>query len=243
MNLKTGFTLAALAAVSLTIATTSRAALTLDRTRVIVNGGVKSVTLNISNQSKDLAYLAQAWVEDEHGKKVQQPIVVTPPLQRLDAGKSGQLKVQTPSESALPQDRETIFYFNLREIPPKSDKPNTLQLALQTRVKMFYRPASLFAARDAKPWQEKLTLSLKGDQYQLENPTGYYVTIVEAGRREGDKSSQFSPVMVSPKSSISLGEGPAALGNAPVLTYINDYGGRITLQFTCSGQRCTVKGK
>ncbi len=35
------------------------------------------------------------------------------------------------SDKNLPQDRETVYYFNLREIPPKSNKPNTLQIALQ----------------------------------------------------------------------------------------------------------------
>ncbi len=49
----------------------------------------------------------------------------------------------------LPQDRESLFYFNLREIPPRSDKPNSLQLALQTRIKFFYRPQSLVVEPEA----------------------------------------------------------------------------------------------
>ena len=35
------------------------AAIALDRTRVIFNGADKSVSLNVSNQNKDLPYLAQ----------------------------------------------------------------------------------------------------------------------------------------------------------------------------------------
>lgn len=67
-----------------------------------------------------------------------------PPLQRVEPGAKGQVKIQTTGSLAgLPQDRESLFYFNVREIPPKSSKPNTLQLALQTRVKMFYRPETL----------------------------------------------------------------------------------------------------
>lgn len=31
-----------------------------------------------------------------------------------------------------------------------------------------------------------------------------------------------------------------ALGNSPVLTYINDYGGRPTLTFSCQGNQCHV---
>ncbi|MGT9169473.1 fimbria/pilus periplasmic chaperone, partial [Escherichia coli] len=39
--------------------------------------------------------------------------------------------------------RESLFYYNVREIPPKSGKANTLQIALQTRIKLFWRPKAL----------------------------------------------------------------------------------------------------
>jgi len=32
----------------------------------------------------------------------------------------------------------------------------------------------------------------------------------------------------------------ASVGNTPVLTYINDYGGRPQLAFSCSGSSCQV---
>jgi P pilus assembly chaperone PapD len=46
--------------------------------------------------------------------------------------------------------------------------------------------------------------------------------------------------MVPPKGNISVGVSAAALGGAPVLTYINDYGGRPQLTFNCSGSTCQV---
>ena len=47
--------------------------------------------------------------------------------------------------------------------------------------------------------------------------------------------------MVSPKSSATIEASAAAFGNNPVLTYVNDYGGRPHLQFACSGTTCTAK--
>ncbi len=47
----------------------TQAAIALDRTRVIFDGSQKSVSLNISNQNKQLPYLAQGWIEDEQGNK------------------------------------------------------------------------------------------------------------------------------------------------------------------------------
>lgn len=221
----------------------AQAAIALDRTRVVFNGGEKSTSLTISNENKQLPYLAQGWVEDAQGNKITTPLTVLPPLQRLEPGAKSQIKVQAlPAANLLVQDRETLFYFNLREIPPKSEKPNTLQLALQTRIKLFYRPKVLSNTEGAAPWQEQLTLTRQGDKYQVNNPTPYYITIVDASSKPGSASAKgFEPVMVAPKGKEMLNVGVAALGNAPVLTYVNDYGGRPQLQFNCGGAECKAK--
>lgn len=221
----------------------AHAAIALDRTRVVFDGDKSSMTVAITNQNKSLPYLAQSWVEDLNGNKVDSPLAALPPLQRVEPGAKGQIKIQeTGNVSVFPQDRETLFYYNVREIPPKSNKPNTLQLALQTRVKLFYRPKSLQIARgDDNEAQKKLTLSHQGDHYVLNNPTGYYVTIVEAsGSEKAPNVSGFKPVMVAPKSSVTLNSSAASLGTNPVLTFVNDFGGRPKLVFACSGNNCTV---
>ncbi len=224
------------------LAPTAQAAIALDRTRVIFDGSVQSVSLSVSNQNKQLPYLAQGWLEDEQGNKIQSPLTVLPPVQRIEPGKPSQVKIQAlPAAKMLPQDRETLYYFNLREIPPKSNKPNSLQIALQTRIKLFYRPAAIAPERNAAPWQEQLTLSKQGDKYIVNNPTPYYVTIVDAASRKGVEGAKgFEPFMVPPKGSTPLTVSAGSVGNSPVLTYINDYGGRPPLSFNCSGSACTV---
>lgn len=220
-----------------------QAAVALDRTRAVFNGGEKSISLSISNENKTLPYLAQGWVEDEQGNKITSPLTVLPPLQRLEPGAKSQIKIQAlPAANLLVQDRETLFYFNLREIPPKSEKPNTLQLALQTRIKLFYRPKALGATMGMVPWEEQLTLSKQGNKYQVNNPTPYYVTIVDAGSKPGSAGTEgFEPIMVAPKGKETLNLSISVLGPTPVLTYVNDYGGRPQLQFTCSGNDCKAK--
>lgn len=231
-----------LALVGVLVSVSSQAAISLDRTRVIFDGSQKSVSLSISNQNKQLPYLAQSWLEDEQGNKVSSPLTILPPVQRLDPGKPSQVKVQAlPAVKQLPQDRETLYYFNLREIPPKSSKPNMLQIALQTRIKLFYRPAAIALDNTAPPPQEKLTLSKQGDSYTVNNPTAYYVTIVDAASKQGVEGVKgFEPVMVSPQGSAPLKVNTGNVGTAPVLTYVNDYGGRPQLSFNCSGINCKV---
>ncbi|AIR85002.1 fimbria/pilus periplasmic chaperone [Pantoea rwandensis] len=232
------------------IAHSVSAAISLDRTRVVFPGSEKSVSLTVSNQNTELPYLAQGWLEDEQGEKLDNssPLTVVPPVQRIEPKAESQVKIQALSSSEafkrLPQDRESLFYFNLREIPPKSDKPNVLQIALQTRIKIFYRPAALAeaaAAQHASPFQEKITLSKSGDKYTVINPTPYYVTLIGASaKKEGDVIKGFDALMVSPKSQSELGGSAAALGPTPVLVYVNDYGGQTALTFKCSGNVCTV---
>ncbi|WP_454674610.1 fimbria/pilus periplasmic chaperone [Achromobacter pestifer] len=244
MKLKSfaSFTLLSLA--TLLIAQPASAAISLDRTRVVFSGQDKSVSLSISNQNEQLPYLAQAWIENERDEKISSPLVVVPPIQRLEPGGRSQVKIQgLPALDKLPQDRESLFYFNLREIPPRSDKANTLQIALQTRVKLFYRPAAL-AKRSAgsSPWQESLTLTRQGDQYVVNNPTPYYITLIDASDRVNGKTPDaFEPLMLAPKSQAVLTVGVKVLGATPVLTYVNDFGGRPQLEFHCAGAECTAK--
>ncbi|WP_434527071.1 fimbria/pilus periplasmic chaperone [Photorhabdus asymbiotica] len=244
MKLKNTMNAATIAVLSLSVVSEAMAAIALDRTRIVFNGEEKSTSMDISNQNKELPYLAQGWIEDEQGNKINGPLVVTPPVQRVEPGERSQVKIQSlPTTAQLPQDRESLFYFNLREIPPRSKKPNTLQIALQTRIKLFYRPKAIFAGRTEldNPWQEKMTLTRQGDQYQVNNPTPYYITVVDASNQlKGPTVAGFQPLMVAPKSSAVLSGHAGALGSAPVLTYINDYGGRPQLTFSCAGNHCQV---
>ncbi len=218
----------------------ANAAIALDRTRIIYDGSNKSVSLNVANQNDKLPYLAQGWLEDANGTKITSPLTVLPPVQRIEPGAKSQVKVQSlPAANVLAQDKETLFYFNLREIPPKSNTPNTLQLALQTRIKLFYRPAAITPSKN-DVWQEKMTLTKQGDGYQAANPTPYYITVVAASSSaKGENAKGFEPFMVAPKSTAKV--PGSALGNAPVLTFVNDYGGRQKLAYTCGGTSCTAK--
>ena len=132
------------------------AAIALDRTRAIFPGSEKSISLSITNDSTSMPYLAQGWIEDEHGKKISGPLVVVPPLQRLEAKGKSMMRINAmPDAAMLPQDRESIFYFNVREVPPKSERPNVMQLALHTKIKLFYRPKAILPEKYSR-WDNQL---------------------------------------------------------------------------------------
>ncbi|EPE2486102.1 fimbria/pilus periplasmic chaperone [Escherichia coli] len=220
----------------------SEAAVSLDRTRAVFNGESNSMTLNISNDNSHLPYLAQAWIENEQQQKITSgPLVVTPPVQRMEPGEKSVVRIQsTPDVKKLPQDRESLFYFNLREIPPKSDKSNVLQIALQTKIKLFYRPESIKTMPD-DVWQDKLILHKVSDGFRIENPTPYYITVIGfAGSEKAAQEDKFEAVMIEPKKEKHIKTDNY---KTPWLTYINDYGGRPSIQFSCHSDKCVVLKK
>ncbi|ELV2797977.1 fimbrial biogenesis chaperone [Enterobacter ludwigii] len=227
---------------SATAVSSSYAALTVDRSRLIYNEGDKSISVNVTNRNTQDPYLAQGWMEDESEKKLTEPLLVLPPVQRVEPDGKTMVRIQAlPMVSKLPKDRESVFWFNLREIPPKSTKPNTLTLAMQTRLKVFYRPAALKvdAMADTIPGINTLTLSRAGDKFIVHNPTPYHVSFVEARSTLNGKGLEgFEPVMVSPKGEAPLPVKATVLGNTPVLMFVNDYGSQRLLSFSCSGSVC-----
>lgn len=99
------------------IANNSMAAVSLDRTRAIVEGSSNPVVINIENQSDTLPYLAQSWIDDKDGNKLTTgPLISTPLVQRLEPNVKSMIRISTTDVSKLPKDRESIYYFNLREI-------------------------------------------------------------------------------------------------------------------------------
>ncbi|MGV2937147.1 molecular chaperone [Providencia sp. AGC89] len=215
------------------------AAINIDRTRIIFPGKDKSISLVINNQSKTMPYLAQSWMEDEKGNKVSEPFTVLPPMQRVEPNAKNQIKIiKTEGVDLLPQDRESLFYLNVREIPPVADKENIVQIAIQSRLKMFYRPPQIENNSD-KVWAKELKYIHKGNQLLIENPTKYYVTLGYLSNNNRNNFPGFESVMVAPLSKervVVPSEGFTQLYTG----YMDDYGGMKMLTYRCVASTCQL---
>lgn len=88
----------------------------------------------------------------------------------------------------------------MREIPPAPEKNSdhaVLQVAIQSRIKVFWRPAALRKKAGEKV-ELQLQVSQQGNQLTLKNPTAYYLTIAYLGRNEKGVLPGFKTVMVAP---------------------------------------------
>lgn len=102
----------------------AQAAIAPDRTRLVFRGEDKSISVDLKNANSKLPYLAQSWVEDEKGTKITSPLIVVPPVQRIEPSGTGQVKIQgMPALASLPQDRETLFITTCAKFRRKATSP------------------------------------------------------------------------------------------------------------------------
>ncbi|EAY3716387.1 fimbrial chaperone protein StdC [Salmonella enterica] len=223
-----------------------QAAINVDRTRIIMSSDVKAVSVGLSNESRDLPYLAQSWIEDSQGKATN-ALIALPPLQRIDAGKKSRIRimrVKNADTAPLPTDRESLFYFNVKEIPPAPEdkSQNTLQLAILSQLKLFLRPTTLAAEGDASP-EKQLEVLSRGKKLTLKNPTPYYITVIWLGLNQKQKLAGFKEgAMAAPFSELPLNITLPAGTDRIVVGNVDDYGGLRMNRFVCSSGKCTFQG-
>ncbi|MFK3660193.1 type 1 fimbria chaperone FimC [Scandinavium sp. NPDC088450] len=191
----------------------------LGATRVIYPENAKQTSLALSNSNKQERYLINAWIENATGQK-EKTFVITPPLFVSEPNSENTLRI-IYAGPALPADRETLFYLNVKAIPSmdkkNADGSNVLQLAILSRIKLFVRPQNLEI--QPAPALEKLVFTRSGGTLSISNPTPYFITLVNL-QMAGKKVDN---VMIAPKSSASVSLPAAAPG---VLSWqsVNDYG-------------------
>lgn len=228
----------ATALIVLSLPLLAQAAIVPDRTRVIYGEGEPSVSVTISNKNPKLPFVVQSWIEDEKGVKVSAPFMVLPPLLRVEPNDSNVLRIVKLPGDNLAKDRESVFYLNIREIPPKSEAANAMQIALQSRLKLFYRPKGVQPKRGE---DVGLSLLLQFDatakKVVIDNPTPFHVTVV--GLLAGAEKTKVpvETVMISPMGKVDVPLKDVGFGKLYV-SHMNDFGGQTDSEFTCSAGVC-----
>lgn len=198
--------------------TAANAGVIIGGTRVIYDGNKKEATLSVNNPDST-PYLIQSWIETLNGGAEKAPFVITPPLYRLDQGQQNVERIIMAG--ALPQDKESLYWLNIKSIPSAPRKDNTLQIAVKTRIKLIYRPAALKGTAPEE-LADQLTWSVAGDQVQVTNPTKYVMNFSEVNVN-GKKLDDVTYVLPGSTARFSLPQG--VNGGAMTFTIINDYGG------------------
>jgi P pilus assembly chaperone PapD len=193
----------------------------LGATRVVYPSDSKQVSLSVANTDQDNMFLLQSWIESADGK-VTEDFLITPPLFVIKKQSENTLRL-VYGGPPLAEDRETLFWVSVKAIPSKNkqtahDGQSTLQLAVVSRIKLFYRPKALVDG--ARQSALKVRVERAGDQLIMNNPTPYFVSLVKV--QVG--AHALNNTMIAPFSEVKLSAPKGASGEV-TYSFVNDYGG------------------
>lgn len=213
------------ALLAFTLSGQALAAFTVSGTRFIYEEGKKNVSFEVTNNAND-TYGGQVWV-DNISESNGVYMVPTPPFFKVSPKQKQIVRIMKTDGGALPSDRESLFWLNIQEIPPKPKTDgNVLSVAINTRVKVFYRPKAL--AADRKGAEKKIEVIRRNGITYLKNPTPYYFAVAKVkvnGKDVALKSDEEQKLAIlAPSGEVAISQVPVTAKNISVDT-INDWGG------------------
>jgi fimbrial chaperone protein len=225
-----------LAILFLLLAEPVMASVVMLNTRVIYPADAQSQTVQLTNNDT-IPYVVQMWSDVNNPSSTPDnadgPFVVVPALFRVEP-KTGQSVRLMFTGKDLPKDRESVFYLNSVQIPPKNiagAAENQMLVVLRNRVKIFYRPKGIIGGPEKVTEQLRFSLKQQSGQWVLtaNNDSGYYASFIKAAVLAGNKEVPFNVDMVPPKSQVNwtLAKGASSPAGAQKVTFtlVNDYGG------------------
>ena len=205
----------------------ANANIVINGTRIIYPEKNKDVIVQLVNNGNDPS-LVQAWIDDGDINSTPEtanvPFLLSPPVVKVAGNNGQQLRIQKMG-TALPGDRESVFYLNVLDIPPTPENlqgANTLQLAIKSRIKLFYRPAGLTGSTNSIT--DFIELHAAGTGFKVINKGPYFFTLANVNQK-GKKNLLVDSVMVGPFSSQFVATKVGVNRNVPyILLYIDDLG-------------------
>jgi P pilus assembly chaperone PapD len=184
----------------LAVVSPTQAGVLVAGTRFVYGEGQSAINISVENTDKS-AYLIKTqlapWSETNDGavgpsNSLEVPFIATPPLFALAGGRQNKIRV-FHTGNTLRADRESLFQLSILAIPSGQASSDTVQIAIRSRFKFFYRPKGL--SGDPAQAYSQLRWQRTGNAITATNPTPYYVTLfkVEANRKGVDDAGMVAP--------------------------------------------------
>jgi fimbrial chaperone protein/chaperone protein EcpD len=206
------------------------AGVTITGTRIIFPSNQNTVTVQLNNPDERPA-LVQAWLDDGDPRQIPEaekiPFVLTPPLTQIAAKKGQMIRLIAKDTAQLPKDRESLYWFNILDIPPSAgeDVPNKLQVSIRSRIKLFYRPVHLDMTQEKAFSMVQFQYVASNKSVVVNNPSPYYLNFYDVELSTGKEHKTYSDVlMVAPYSSATFTPETSFKPTKLIYKLINDYG-------------------
>ncbi|MBV7576693.1 fimbria/pilus periplasmic chaperone [Pseudomonas sp. PDM32] len=217
-----------------------QAAIVISGTRVIYSSDQKEVSVKLDNGGQ-APLLVQSWVDDGDKRSTPDtstaPFILTPPIARVNAGQGQTLRIRLTAQQMLPQDKESLFWLNVLEVPPSAeDGQNKLNIVFRNRIKLFYRPVGLKEDMEqaAGKMQWRLKKNVGGWALEGANATPYFLTwsTIKVGDASADLNLENSMFAPGEHKTLPLKGAYSPSGSSRIEGgVINDYGGISKLEF------------
>lgn len=209
-------------------------AVSLNMTRVVFNRGSTAEVVEVNNSTHDGNYLIQSWVSPLDGEDTtltNQEFIITPPLFKLNDGEKNKIKIMLINQDALPKDRESSFWLNVKSIPSLTEKQveekNKLLISVNTKVKIFVRPTSL-SPPGSDVIYHGISWKMNSDNIDIHNNTSYYITLKNIKFDGVALKNVITQNMIKPFSEISAKANPGTRSGSHITWgYINDFGSTV----------------
>ncbi|HIE6455540.1 TPA: fimbrial biogenesis chaperone [Serratia marcescens] len=228
----------------------AQAGIIASATRVIFREGDTEKNLMLLN-TNGYPIVAQTWVDNGDVNAAPElsraPFVTLPSVFALPPSALKGLRILFAG-AALPTDRESVFWLNLYEIPPSQPTTPPLSsrvtLAMNTQMKIFYRPKALKgnAENAAEAVSFSLQKSLGGYQLRCDNRSAFYLSLgglsVQVGKHEflvQQESDMMAPPLASRVYNLGKDFSYNSLDAIKVnATFINDQGNNFIKRYFLS---------
>lgn len=205
----------------------SWANIVINGTRIIYLDENKDIIVQLINDG-DSPALVQSWIDDGDINSTPEtanvPFLLSPPVVKISPYNGQQLRIKKVTAN-IPNDRESVFFLNVLDIPPIPkylQKQNTMQLAVKSRIKLFYRPVALKGSLDNAVNKVKLIAENKG--FRIVNDGPFHITIANIENQVKTKLLAES-LMISPFSQhFTLTKNSVKTGLSYQIMYIDDSG-------------------
>lgn len=206
----------------------------LAQTRVIFNAKNKNANAVIKNNSPQVYLIKTDIMNTPDGNNPAlpaAPFIVTPPIFRLEKDNQATVLIARNGTSALPSDRESVFWLSFLAIPSitkNGDTPDNMtsaqvSIGIRNVIKLFYRPTGLSPSFEQS--QGKLTFRRDGHDVLVNNPTPYFLTLATLSFNDRAVNLQEHNPMIAPFSSKTFPtEGAASQAQWAVITDYGDIG-------------------
>lgn len=215
----------------------AQAGIVLNTTRIIYPAHDKEVSFGVQNSGGEI--LLQSWLEATAEEIGDLPFIITPALARMPGGGKQLLRI-VYAGSGMPEDRESVFWLNVQEIPQTAAE-NALQIAIRQRIKVFFRPLALTDAPEKAP--QTLEWQLRDSVIHVKNPSSYHVSMVRIEAHDGMNLLALKDShMLAPHQSLALKLNRPAPDKPLSLSFIsiNDFGGQSAYRAALDGNVVTT---